>query len=73
MKNDKGESIFEMSLTKARQPTEAGEKILAAWTADGKPEAELSAELKVLDRLAGTRAVTALSKKAEWTPEDATI
>ena len=73
MKNDKGESIFDMSLTKTRQPAEAGEKILAAWADDAKPDAELSAELKVLDRLAGTWDVTALSKKAEWTPEDMTI
>ncbi len=73
MKNDKGESIFEMSLTKVRQPAESSEKVLAAWTADAKPDAQLSAELKVLDRLVGTWDVTALSKKAEWTPEDATI
>lgn len=70
MKDNNGKLIFEMSVKKARQPAEASEGILDAWTANATPARELSPELKVLDRLAGTWNVTSLSKKAEWTPED---
>jgi hypothetical protein len=73
MKDDQGKLIFDMSLTKARQPSEAGEKTLAAWTADATPAAQLSPELKVLDRLAGTWDVTAHGKKAVWTPEEGSM
>jgi Protein of unknown function (DUF1579) len=73
MKDDKGKSIFELKFTKTRQPEDVREKWLAAWQADPTPVPELSPELKLLDRLAGTWDVTAESKKAEWTPADASM
>jgi hypothetical protein len=68
LKDDQGKLIFETSLKKTRQPTDASEKMLAAWTTDWTPAAELPSELKVLDRLAGTWDVTSHAKQAEWTP-----
>jgi Protein of unknown function (DUF1579) len=73
MKDAQGKSILDMTFTKTRQSDDVREKWLAAWQADSEKVPELSPELKLLDRLAGTWDVTAESKKAEWTPADISI
>jgi len=45
-------------------------KTLAAWSKSEKPDAALSPETKVLERLIGTWDTVTVAKPAEWTPEE---
>ena len=70
MKDESGTLLMDARATKRRQPDDAGKKTLTAWATNHKPDAPVSDELKVLNRMIGKWDTVAVSKQAEWTPQE---
>jgi hypothetical protein len=69
MKDETGTLLFDSTATKTRQPAAAREKTLATWSKQAADD-KLPPELKILERLAGTWDVKAVSRRAVWTPKE---
>lgn len=70
MKDETGTLMFELEAKKVRQPAEAGDKVVAAWSIMEKTDPPPPPELKVLERLIGSWDTVAVSKPAVWTPKE---
>ena len=69
MKDDTGTLLLDMAWKKTRQPVDAAETTLAAWS-EIERSAEMSPEFKIMERLIGKWNTIAVSKPAEWTPKE---
>lgn len=69
MKDENGTLLMDATAKKVRQPADASKEILAHWSKTAAA-ADLPAELKVLERLAGSWTAEATLKRAEWTPKE---
>lgn len=68
IKDDVGEVLLNHKFTKKRLPDDEGPAIAATWSKIDKRD-DLPAELKVLDRMAGTWDAVHIVKPAAWTPD----